>query len=115
MRRRFRLRRSTEIETLWREGKRWHHPLVLLIGMKSNHPSSRFGFSAGKYVGSAVNRNKAKRLLREAVHQHLVEIENGWDFLFVARKGMDQAKFIEVKSAVHSLLNEAGVLNNDSP
>ena len=102
-------------------GRRWRHPLAILLvlptkrqtaGMEDvddlDHRSmSRFAFSASKRVGHAVSRNRAKRLLREAVHLHLSRIEPGWDCLFIARERTPQASFVEVETAVLQLLSRS--------
>jgi len=71
---------------------------------------SRFAFSASRRVGNAVSRNRAKRLLRAAVHSNLTEIEPGWDCLFIAREGASRASYGEVETAVNQLLSRARIL-----
>lgn len=111
MQRRFRLQRPADFEQLRKNGRRWNHPLAMLIAYQSELPSSRFAFSASKRVGNAVARNRAKRLLREAVRHHLTTISSGWDCLFVARSATAEATFVEVEEAVLQLLTRANVMN----
>ena len=110
MQRRLRLHRPADFEQLWKNGRRWHHPLALLVVHRTDLPVSRFAFSASKRVGNAVARNRAKRLLREAVRVNLPEISSGWDLLFVARASTAKASFAEVEGAVLQLLKLAHVL-----
>lgn len=70
-------------------------------------PVTRFAFSASRRVGHAVSRNRAKRLLRAAVHSNLASIEPGWDCLFIAREETPQASFSEVERAVNQLLSRS--------
>jgi ribonuclease P protein component len=114
MQRRFRLQRTADFENLRKNGRRWSHPLALLIVCQSNLPTSRFAFSASRRVGNAVARNRAKRLLREAVRHHLKTIASGWDCLFIARSTTPEATFIEVEKAVVQLLRRANVMDHDS-
>ena len=76
-------------------------------------PCSRFAFSASRRVGNAVKRNRAKRVLREAVRWHLGEIEPGWDCLFIARAQTPDAAFADVEAAVSQLLTRAQLLTVD--
>jgi ribonuclease P protein component len=73
-------------------------------------PGTRFGFVAGKGVGGAVARNRAKRLLREAARGCAPEIEPGWDLVFVARRPLAEARLAETNLAVRGLLRRARVL-----
>ncbi|MFZ0548973.1 MAG: ribonuclease P protein component [Candidatus Promineifilaceae bacterium] len=112
MQRRYRLQRPADFEQLRKHGRRWHHPLALLIVHQTNLPISRFAFSAGKRVGKAVVRNRAKRLLREAVRHQLTVISSGWDCLFVVRPATVQATYAEVEEAVVQLLIRANVIDH---
>jgi len=112
MQRRHRLRRTVDFDLLRREGKRWHHPLFLLVVRANNQQISRFGYSTSRRVGKATSRNRVKRLLREVVRRRLQEIESGWDCLFIARNGAVEASFIELETAVIELLQRAGLLNS---
>lgn len=114
MQKRFRLQRPADFEQLHQNGRRWNHPLALLIINRTDLPNSRFAFSASRRVGKAVARNRAKRLLREAVRQHLTTISSGWDCLFIARSSTAQATFAEVEEAVLQLLSQANVIEQRS-
>jgi len=45
----------------------------------------RVGFSVSKRLGNAVDRNRIKRVLREAVRAHSLSFRGNMDFVFVAR------------------------------
>ena len=72
----------------------------------------RFGFLAGKAVGSAVARNRAKRLLREAARGFEPEIGPDWDLLLIARRGLAAARQPAAQAALGSLLKRAYVLRD---
>lgn len=124
-----RLRSVTDFERVRREGRSHAHPLIVLLVYRPPRPTvpeaepsaekmltvpesglSRFGFAAGKGVGTAVTRNRAKRLLREAVRAQLPDIGAGWDLIFIARRAMVTATLGQTQSAVKHLLQRAGVL-----
>jgi ribonuclease P protein component len=107
---RYRLRRSADLEKVRQSGRSWRHPLAILAVGENGLDVSRFAFIASRRVGNAVQRNRAKRLLREAVHQHLPEIKPGWDCIFIARAPLPQAAFADVDTAVHQLLRRAKLL-----
>lgn len=109
-----RLRRAGEIRQLREHGRAWRHPLaILLVLARPNDPPedeyapTRFAVSASRQVGNAVTRNRAKRLLREAIRHHVHEIETGWNCLLIARPLTPQASLAEVETAVLQLLSRA--------
>ncbi len=118
-----RLKRREDVLRVRRSGKAWRHPLAVLLVVPAQArstgtegaeldaiPPARFAFSASRRVGSAVARNRGKRLLREAVRSQLETIEPGWDCLFIAREGTPQADFAEVRAAVQKLLSRARLI-----
>jgi ribonuclease P protein component len=110
MNRSFSLRSGAEFQTVWDDGKSWSHPLVILRARLNGMNKCRFGFVAGKKVGKAVRRNRAKRLLKEAVRQRLAAIPSGWDMVFIARRGAETAEFRDVDAAVEQVLKRAQVV-----
>lgn len=102
-----RLRRSADLQRLWQHGQSRRHPLAILMIGVNDLNRSRFAFAASRRVGKAVARNRAKRVLREAVRRHLAEIAGGWDCLFVARRETSMARYDEVEEAVLHLLRSS--------
>ncbi len=49
---------------------------------------SRMGITVNKKLGSAVRRNRAKRLIRAAYRACLPELENGFFFVIAARSAL---------------------------
>ena len=110
MLKRFRLRHTADFERLQSEGKRWHHSLAILIVRSNELGINRFGFTASKRVGRAVDRNYAKRRFREAVRRRLGEVTPGWDYLFIIKPKSRGASSNEVEHAVKRLLDQAGLI-----
>lgn len=74
----------------------------------------RIGVSAGRAVGTAVERNRAKRLLREAIRPLLPQILSGWDIILLSRKALTDASFADIQAALLSLLQRAHLLKVDN-
>jgi len=106
------MRRQSDFQRVKRSGKSWAHPLAVLQAITNSLPYSQIGFVASKYVGNAVKRNRAKRLLREAFHRHGTNILPGWDLLLVARTSIEHCKADDVCSAVNYLLLQAALLKS---
>ena len=117
MQRRFRLTRSEDFKRVRRSGKSYAHPLVVLIvqprDQRSNpvdQPRVKVGVTAGRTVGTAVYRNRAKRLLREAMRSLLPNIAPGLDLILIARPGLASASLEETRQALLTLLQRAQIL-----
>jgi ribonuclease P protein component len=110
VKREFRLRKSSDFKRVWRFGKSHAHPLMVLIVMKNQEEDSRVAVAAGRSVGKAVQRNRAKRVLREAFRPIFPHIETGWDIVIVARNPLSEASFQNVQSELLNLLQKANLL-----
>ena len=120
MQRRFRLTRSEDFKRVRRFGKSFAHPLVVLIVQKSDQPHVRVGVAAGRKVGTAVTRNRVKRLLREAMRPIIPAIalqqakDNasglaGLDLILIARAGLATASLEDTRQALQNLLQRAQI------
>jgi ribonuclease P protein component len=108
----FRLTRSTDFKRVRHFGKSYAHPLVVLYTTASGEPRSRVGVSAGRWVGGAVERNRAKRLLREAVRSLFPRILPGNDLLLIARASLPEANLSATQDAILSVLQRARLISN---
>jgi ribonuclease P protein component len=112
MDRAFSLRSGSDFQRIWDDSKSWSHPLVVLRARANGKGTCRFGFVAGKSVGKATARNRAKRLMREAVRHRLPTITLGWDIILIARSGAGHAAFKDMDDAVQTLLRRANLIRN---
>lgn len=71
---------------------------------------TRVGFVAGRGVGAAVVRNRAKRLMRESARDLLNDVAPSQDIVFVAHRSMAGAGKAEALKAMEKLLRRAGLL-----
>ena len=110
MQRKFRLTRSEDFKRVRRSGKSYAHPLVVLIVQTHDQPRLKVGVTAGRTVGTAVYRNRAKRLLREAMRTLIPNIAPGLDLILIARPGLVSASLEETRQALLNLLQRAQIL-----
>ena len=117
MQRRFRLSRSEDFKRVRRSGKSYAHPLVVLVAQASETKEHlKLGIAAGKTPGTAVSRNRAKRLLREAMRELIPSIASGWDLILIARPALVNASLADTRSALTNLLQRAKLLTtNENP
>ena len=112
MQSKFRLTRSEDFKRVRRFGKSYAHPLVVLVA-QANEISThhiRVGVAAGKTTGTAVHRNRAKRLIREAMRPYLASLASGWDLILIARPALVTATLEDTRAALLNLLRRANIL-----
>ncbi|MEW5717860.1 MAG: ribonuclease P protein component [Chloroflexota bacterium] len=112
MDRSFSLRRGADFQRVWDDGKSCTHPLVILRVRANGTQTCRFGFVAGKKIGKAVARNRAKRLMRESVRLRLPMLLPGWDLILIARSGAARREFKEIDAAIENVLRRANLLRD---
>jgi len=95
------------------QGRTWADPRLVLSALPNGLVYSRFGFVVSRRVGNAVERNRARRLIKEALRLHRPRIRPGWDLVWIARTQMAEAEFSQVMQSVGVLLEQAGLLEED--
>jgi ribonuclease P protein component len=110
--RQFRLTRSTDFKRVRRDGKSNAHPLIVLIALENQLSTTQIGVAAGKRVGNAVKRNRAKRLMRAAARELYPQIKSGQDIILIARTPIIQSTMPQVRDALQQLLQRAQLLKD---
>jgi ribonuclease P protein component len=111
MKRRYRLAESSRFRRVRQEGTSYAHPLLVLMCMPNQRAASRCGVAVSKRAaGNAVDRNRAKRRIREAIRLQWDAIEPGWDMVWIARPGVNEAEFSTLQEAATRLLRRARLL-----
>jgi len=85
LRPRERLTSGAEYRRVFRRGARIESALFLLVAAENRQGHHRLGLAAGRRVGSAVERNRARRLLRESFRKNKQEPPGGLDVVLVAK------------------------------
>jgi ribonuclease P protein component len=104
-----RLGRSGDIARILRTGSPHRSRRVVLYVAPGTGPS-RAAWVTGRRVGSAVARNRARRLLREAWRELAARVPVGYELVLVARGPFGEAKASDVVEEVEGLLRRAGVM-----
>ena len=96
-----RLRKRWEFLRAQRRGRKVH--LRDLLVLVSDGPK-RFGVTVTRKVGNAVQRNRIKRLVREAWRRERARLPDGLEMVFVARKSATQMTYTQLRRQFDELV-----------
>ena len=108
----YRLKGRSILEEVKREGTLYQtDSFGVLVLKRTKDEPSRFAFIVSTKISKkAVERNMAKRRLREAVKQKISKVVNGYDVLFLAKKKTLEKKSKEMTSEVERVFKESGLI-----
>ena len=106
------LKENRDFRRAYNRGKSYVSPFVVVYVNKNRTNNIRLGITAGKKIGKAVMRNRAKRVITAAFLSNIPEIREGLDFVIVARTHILDVKSTVVADSLHKLLTTAGALKS---
>jgi ribonuclease P protein component len=90
--RRYRLSRSRDFDTVYRQGRSVSTRFLVLYWFpRDDDGEPRLGIAVPKGSGSAVERNRVKRRLRESWRARLGSVPLGRDYVLIARPALGEA------------------------
>ena len=110
--RKFRINEKKDFEKIQKEGKVFQSSNFGIGILKRNDADiSRFGFIVStKIAKDAVDRNRFKRAMSEAVRTSMVDMVTGFDVVFLAKTSIVRVPTEKIMKEVCFSLRESGLL-----
>lgn len=106
-----RIRKQKDFDRIFSSGSFFSESFLSAKMAKNDFGFSRFAFIVSNKVSKkAHERNRIKRLLREAIRMSLVNIRQGIDVVFIVKVNISEKSTEEVKVVVDRLLKKSGLL-----
>jgi ribonuclease P protein component len=111
MRKTWRLKSSLEFQAVYTQGRSVaNKAAVLYVRRERPGDRTRVGVAAGKKLGKATVRNRAKRRLREAIRALWPRLRPGFSCVVIGRQGTLNLPFGELSQKIEELFDRAGLL-----
>ena len=107
------LKTNSDFRRAYARGKSYTNPALVLYVRKTRAGSCRIGITASKKIGNAVQRNRARRVIREAFRQINLPLKGHYDLVFVARTKTVFKKSTEIYDIMLPMLADAGIIENE--
>ena len=107
--------RNNDFRRIYARGKSYVSPLVVVYALKNRTKNVRVGITTSKKVGNAVQRNRSRRVIREAFRQLAPRVRPGFDLVLVARGKTPYVKSTDVRRQLERQLQAAGLLREETP
>ncbi|MDR2080824.1 MAG: ribonuclease P protein component [Campylobacteraceae bacterium] len=91
------LKKSNEFSAIYKIANKWHCDGAVIFYKISDEKKA--GFTAGKKVGNAVLRNRAKRRLRALFVELQDKLKDGI-YVFVAKESLKNMSYKQLKSSL---------------
>ena len=101
------LRNKSDFSRIYNKGRSVGDRYVVLFFMKNGLDYNRTAYLASKKVGNSVQRNRARRLLRESWRTVGKMMPVGYDFIIIARNTINGRSCAEVDGSVRSAVKKS--------
>jgi len=112
LKREYRLRKKYMFNYCYKVGKVEHSKSTILYFTPSRNKCVKIGISVSKKVGTAVKRNRAKRVIRSAITPFLECLNQNYNIIIVARENILTFSHQQLKNDLLYMFKKAGIIND---
>lgn len=109
MKKSYRVKREKDFQAIFDGGKSTANRKFVIHFLEKEQDHYRVGISVGKRIGNAVTRNAVKRKIRHVIMEFSDHLKRD-DFIVIARKGVENLDYQEVKQNLQHVLKLANLL-----
>ncbi len=108
------LNNNPDFRRLYNRGISLTHPALVIYYSKNRAGICRIGITTGKKIGNAVERNRSRRVIKEAFRNVCPNVLPQYDIVFVARSKTKYVKSTRIAEIMTELFESQGMLKEKS-
>ncbi|MCQ2480833.1 MAG: ribonuclease P protein component [Clostridia bacterium] len=108
------LKQNTDFHRAYGRGKSKASSVLVTYAVKNRCRCCRVGITTSKKIGSAVERNRCRRIIRAAFSAMRGQCVGGYDIVFVARAKTKHVKTQDVQRVMYEQLTALGVIKTEN-
>ena len=106
-----RLKKNKHFNFIYKHGSGVGSKYITLVFIKAKVKPFKVGFSVNNKIGKSVVRNKVKRKMRAVFNEIYPLIDRRYNYIFVAREGIDILDYNGIKTEMLYVIKKAGLIN----
>ncbi len=103
------LKKNRDFRRLYARGRSASSDCLVVYTLRNRYGAGRLGITVGVKLGGAVQRNRVKRLIREAYRLHKDEFSPNMDIVVVARHRAVTASYAHIERALLRCADRLGI------
>lgn len=107
------LKENYEFRRVYRQGKSAVGSTMVVYCRRNKLGRCRLGLTASTKTGGAVQRNRARRRMREVYRLNRDKLSSGWDIILVARGRTASAPWRELNEGFLRQCRKLGILREE--
>lgn len=108
------LNSNPDFRRLYNRGKAVIDPALVIYYSKNRAGICRIGITTSKKIGNAVERNRSRRVIREAFRHLCPEVSPCYDIVMVARSKTKYLKSTRIEEIMREMFTREGMLKIES-
>ncbi len=105
---------NSDFRRLYNRGKAITDPALVIYYSKNRAGICRIGITTSKKIGNAVERNRSRRVIKEAFRKVAPMVEPCYDIVFVARSKTKFVKSTRLEEIMLRVLSQEGLIRLES-
>ena len=104
---------NSDFRRLYNRGKAVTDPALVIYYSKNRAGICRIGITTSKKIGNAVERNRSRRVIKEAFRKVCPDVLPCYDIVMVARSKTKYVKSTRIEDIMRNIFQQEGMLKTE--